>query len=72
MSVEKASKSEFVWKEILTLKAVNDFQIRVLNGRVVLDCDLENMFEENKQAVLELEERYNKAREEVAKIVSKK
>ena len=71
VSQEKTSKSEFIWKEVLTLKAVDNFQIRVLNGRVVLDCDLDKMFEDNKQAVLELEERYNKAREEVAKIVSK-
>ena len=69
--VEIDSKSEFEWKEVLTLKAVKEFQIRVLNGRVVLDCDLNKLFEENKQAVLELENRYNKARDEVANIISK-
>ena len=72
VSVEKTSPSEFEWKEVLTLKAVKDFQIKVLNGRVVLDCDLNQLFHDNKDAVLELENRYNKAREEVAKIVANK
>ena len=71
VEVVKTSKSEFDWKEVLTLKAANEFQIRYLNGRVVLDCDLNKMFEENKDTVLELESRYNKAREEVDKIINK-
>ena len=72
VSFEKTSYSEFEWKEVLTLKAAKEFQIRVLKGRVVLDCDLNQMFNDNKDAVLELEKRYNQAREEVAKIVSNK
>ena len=72
VTIEKTSKSEFEWKEVLTLKAAKDFQIRLLNGRVVLDCDLNQMFNDNKDAILELEQRYNKAREEVDKIINNK
>ena len=63
--VIKTSASEFSYKEALTLKAVEEFQIRVLNGRVVLDCDLDQLFEENKDKVKELEDRYNKAIDKV-------
>ena len=66
----KTSSSEFDYKEALTLKAVKDFQIRVLNGRVVLDCDLNQMFNDNKEAVKELEDKYNKAISEVDKILN--
>ena len=68
---EKASRSEFTYKEALTLKCVNEFQIRVLNGRVVLDCDLDQLFEENKEAIKELEDRYNKAIDVVNNILKK-
>ena len=61
-----------MWKEVLTLKAVDNFQIRVLNGRVVLDCDLDKMFEDNKEAVKELEDRYNKAIDVVNNIMQGK
>ena len=67
---KKTSSSEFEYKEALTLKTVKDFQIRVLNGRVVLDCDLNQMFNDNKDAVLELEGKYNKAQEAVDKILN--
>ncbi len=66
----KASASEFDWKEVLTLKTIKEFEIRYLNGRVVLESDLTKLFEENKQEVLALEERYRKASEEVDKILN--
>ncbi len=71
-SVEMTSKSEFEWKEVLTLKAMEEFEIRYLNGRVVLDIDLNKAFEENKDKVLEIEKRYQKAQEEVNKIIQSK
>ena len=71
VEVVKTTSSEFEYKEVLTLKASQDFQIKVLNGREILDCDLNKMFEENKDKVKELEDRYNKAKEEVNKIINK-
>ena len=68
---ELTSRSEFTFKEALTLKAAKEFQIRVLNGRVVLDCDLDQLFEENKDAVKELEDRYHKAIDMVNNIIQK-
>ena len=70
VEVIKTSSSEFDYKEALTLKCVQDFQIRVLNGREILDCDLTQMFNENKDAIKELEDRYNKAQDAVNKIIN--
>jgi len=67
----KTSSSEFIFKEVLILKCVHEFKIRVLNGRVVLDDDLDQLFEDNKEAILELEKKYNIARGEVDKILNK-
>jgi len=61
----KKSKSEFVWKEVLTLRAIKEFNIKVLNSRVVLDDDLEDLFEKNKELVKLEQQKYDEAYKQV-------
>ena len=68
----KKSKAEFVWKEVLTLKAIKNFNIKVLNGRVVMDDDIEELFEKNKELVKLEQQKYDEAYSKVEQILGEK
>ncbi len=57
---------EFNWYEVLTLKVVGDFPIKVYNGKSVLDCDIMKMHLDNREAVAELNAKYEQAIDELS------
>ncbi len=57
---------EFNWYEVLTLKVVGDFPIKVYNGKSVLDCDVMKMHLDNREAVAELNAKYEQAIDELS------
>lgn len=59
------SPSQFNWYEVLTLKVVGQFPIKTLNGKSMLDCDLMQMHLDNREAVAELNRKYEQALEEL-------
>ena len=59
------SPSEYNWYEVLTLKVVGQFPIKTYNGKSVLDCNLMQMHLDNREAVAELNSKYEKALEEL-------
>ena len=63
------SPSQFNWYEVLTLKVVGQFPIKTYKGKSMLDCDLMQMHLDNREAVAELNSKYEQALEE---LVSKK
>ena len=60
------SPSQFNWYEVLTLKVVGQFPIKTYNGKSMLDCDLMQMHLDNREAVAELNRKYEQALEELA------
>ena len=60
------SPSQFNWYEVLTLKVVGEFPIKTYKGRSVLDCDLMKMHLDNREAVAELNRKYEQALEELS------
>ena len=59
------SPSQFNWYEVLTLKVVGEFPIKTYKGKSVLDCDLMKMHLDNRDAVAELNRKYEQALEEL-------
>ena len=59
------SPSQFNWYEVLTLKVVGQFPIKTLNGKSMLDCDLMKMHLDNREAVAQLNRKYEQALEEL-------
>ena len=59
------SPSQFNWYEVLTLKVVGEFPIKTYKGKSVLDCDLMQMHLDNREAVAELNRKYEQALEEL-------
>ncbi|MDE6613949.1 MAG: hypothetical protein K2K24_00410 [Clostridia bacterium] len=59
------SPSQFNWFEVLTLKVVGEFPIKTYKGKSVLDCDLMKMHLDNREAVAELNRKYEQALEEL-------
>ncbi|MCX4363745.1 MAG: hypothetical protein OSJ74_10270, partial [Clostridia bacterium] len=60
------SPSQFNWYEVLTLKVVGEFPIKTYKGRSVLDCDIMQMHLDNREAVAELNRKYEQALEELS------
>ncbi|MDE6758071.1 MAG: hypothetical protein K2J89_02175 [Clostridia bacterium] len=60
------SPSQFNWYEVLTLKVVGEFPIKTYKGKSVLDCDLMKLHLENREAVAELNRKYEQALEELS------
>lgn len=65
----RKTKYEFSWGEVLTLKVVGEFKIRLLNGRIVLDEDLESLFENNKEKIRQEEQKYYDAQSKIEEIL---
>ncbi|MDE6210526.1 MAG: hypothetical protein K2G42_00960 [Clostridia bacterium] len=61
------SPSQFNWYEVLTLKVVGQFPIKTYKGKSMLDCDLMQMHLDNREAVAELNSKYEQALEELVK-----
>ena len=59
------SPSQFNWYEVLTLKVVGQFPIKTYKGKSMLDCDLMQMHLDNREAVAELNRKYEQALEEL-------
>ncbi|MDE7191095.1 MAG: hypothetical protein K2O35_01275 [Clostridia bacterium] len=59
------SSSQFNWYEVLTLKVVGQFPIKTYKGKSMLDCDLMQMHLDNREAVAELNAKYEQALEEL-------
>ena len=59
------SPSQFNWYEVLTLKVVGQFPIKTYKGKSMLDCDLMQMHLDNREAVAELNKKYEQALEEL-------
>lgn len=59
------SPSQFNWYEVLTLKVVGQFPIKTYKGKSMLDCDLMQMHLDNREAVAELNCKYEQALEEL-------
>lgn len=59
------SPSQFNWYEVLTLKVVGQFPIKAYNGKSILDCDLMQLHLDNREAVAELNRKYEEALEEL-------
>ena len=51
---------------MLTLKVVGDFPIKVYNGKSVLECDIMKMHLDNREAVAELNAKYEQAIDELS------
>ena len=60
------SPSQFNWYEVLTLKVVGEFAIKTYKGRSVLDCDLMQMHLDNREAVAQLNKKYEQALDELS------
>lgn len=60
------SPSQFNWYEVLTLKVVGEFAIKTYKGRSVLDCDLIQLHLDNREAVAELNRKYEQAIDELS------
>ncbi|MCX4363322.1 MAG: hypothetical protein OSJ74_08070 [Clostridia bacterium] len=60
------SPDQFNWFEVLTLKVVGEFPIKTYHGRSMLDCDLMQMHLDNREAVAELNRKYEQALEELS------
>ena len=60
------SPSQFNWYEVLTLKVVGEFPIKTYKGKSVLDCDLMKLHLENREAVAQLNRKYEQALEELS------
>lgn len=58
---------QFNWYEVLTLKVVKNFQIKVYKGKSILDCDLMKLHLDNREAVAELNSKYAQALDELSK-----
>lgn len=67
----KKSKYEFTWGEILTLKAVGSFNIKIYKNNIILVDNLEKLFENNKEKVKEVEQRYYNAQAKVEELLNK-
>ena len=59
------SPSMFTWYEVLTLKAAEEFDIKVYKENRILDCDLLKMQMEHREKVAELNRKYEVALEEL-------
>lgn len=59
------SPSMFTWYEVLTLKAAEEFDIKVYKENRILDCDLLKMQMEHREKVAELNRKYEIALEEL-------
>lgn len=71
MDYTKTSKEEFTWKEILTLKTVKEFKIKVFNNKVILDEDLNDTYIKYQKQIAETESKYNNAYREVEDTLKK-
>ncbi len=60
------SPSQFNWYEVLTLKVGGEFPRQTYTGRSVLDCDIMQMHLDNREAVAELNRKYEQALEELS------
>ena len=60
------SPSQFNWYEVLTLKVVGEFPIKTYKGKSILDCDLMQMHLDNREAVAQLNKKYENALEELS------
>ena len=58
---------KFNWYEVLTLKVVGTFQIKVYKGKSILDCDIMKLHLDNREAVAELNQKYAQALDELSK-----
>lgn len=61
------SPSVFTWYEVLTLKAVEEFDIKMYKGNCLLDCDLLQLQMQNREKVAELNKKYELALEELVR-----
>lgn len=66
------SPSQFTWYEVLTLKAAENFPIKVYKENRMLDCDLLQMQMEHREEVAELNRKYETALEELMRDKEKK
>lgn len=66
------SPSRFTWYEVLTLKAAEEFPVKVYKDSRMLDCDLLKMQMEHREKVAELNRKYEVALEELMREKEKK
>lgn len=55
------SSSEFVWAQVVTIKAAETLNAKVLNKRVVITDDLQTLYMQNEQKIKEIEKKYHEA-----------
>lgn len=63
------SSNEFLWVHVLTLKANKEIKLRKYKNYLVIDENLEELFEKNKEEIRQIEKKYHEAYESVDKLL---
>lgn len=63
------SKNEFIWAHVLTFKAAEHINARIYKNVIVVEDDLEKLFEDNKEKIKQIEQKYQSAYSKVDEIL---